>query len=232
MGSEMRVVTSALTKLGAKFNENLQKATKAADTTATKVDLFARAIAETGEILREDKQLSSAQKEIAIIPDEVFADIVLSMYFGACGLDNPAHNVLRRALELGVAVVYLWDLPHCFWGWKCHDVDLNFGDMVDHLAKPQYKSYMAALDSSYQLSDIFDYSEARNLYRLLSNTVHGKISTHAAQLPNRFQFDTNSWQSHCALVSRVGAVVLNSFKSRFFYSVPELLKRLPAVATL
>ncbi len=232
MSSEARVVTDVLTKLGTKFNENLQKATKAADTTATKADLFARAIAEMGEILREDTQLPAAQKEIATIPDEVFADMVLSLYFGACGLDSPAHSVLRRALELGIAVVYLWDLPHCFWGWKSHDADLIFGDMVDHLAKPQYKSYVASLNSSYQLRDIFEYSEARRLYRLLSNTVHGKISTHAAQLPNRFQFDTNSWHSHCALVNRVGAVILDSFRSRFFHSGPELLKRLPAVATL
>lgn len=194
--------------------------------------MLARAISEIGEILRENSQLPAAQKEIATLPDEIFADMVMSLYFGACALDSPAHSVLRRALELGIAVVYLWDLPHCFWGWKSHDIDLNFGDMVDHLAKPQYKSYVASLDSAYQLRDIFDYSEARKLYRMLSNTIHGKISTHAAQLPNRFQFDATSWHSHCELVSRVGGVVLDSFKSRFFHSVPELLRRLPAVATL
>ena len=56
--------------------------------------------------------------------DEVFADVVSSIYLSACGLDKPAQMILRRALEVGAATVYVWDLPHVFSGWKEHDEDL------------------------------------------------------------------------------------------------------------
>jgi len=48
--------------------------------------------------------------------DEIFADSICSAHFAACGLDLPAQMVLPRVLDLGVGAVYLWDLPHVFWG--------------------------------------------------------------------------------------------------------------------
>ena len=221
-----------LAKLNKKFTENLQSASPYVGTDLTDADLIARAIAEMGQILRDAGSLNPGQKEIATITNEVFADMVLSLYLCACGMDRPAQGVLRRALELGLAVVYLWDLPHEFWGWKSHDCDLNFGDMIEHISKDKYKSFLSSVNSTYSGNDIFDYSEARRLYRLLSNTVHGKLTTHAAQLSNRFQFDPDIWTEHCQLVRRVGKVVLESYLARFFEHSRELSRRIPAIAKL
>src|SRR5262249_40551089 len=55
--------------------------------------------------------------ELRRLFDEMFADSICSVYLAGAGLHTPARMLMRRVLELGVAVVYLWDLPHEFWAW-------------------------------------------------------------------------------------------------------------------
>lgn len=221
------LINSVLEKLDNKFKQNLLHCLPLLDDVYDKVEIKARALEALGQIITEDRNLTPTQNETVQVFDEVFADIVTSLYFSACGLSTAAHSALRRALELGVAIVYLWDLPHEFWGWKSHDGDLNFQEMLDHLTSAKYKTYLISLDKSYTGTELFDEKDTKKLYRFLSNTIHGKLTTHVAYLPNRFNHDPTAWKAHLKLVERVVAVLLTLHIKRFFQYVPELKKMLP-----
>jgi hypothetical protein len=219
-----------LADLNNKFSENLARLMSENGSTLSDIDLKARAIAEIGEILSKKESLQISQSEIALIFHEVFSDLVLSVYFTGCALDKPAQTVLRRALELGIAIVYLWDLPHVFWGWKSHDYDLNFNDMLEHLSKEGYESFLASLNTNYHGENLFEYSEAKRLYRVLSNTIHGKITTHESNLPDRFSYNKQDLQNNLELIRRVQAILLQLFKKRFANCFAEVERRIPAIS--
>lgn len=221
-----------LLKLEEKFKENLTASITLEKEAYTKAEIDARAFAVLGQIIAEDNKLSACQKEIVPIFDEVFADVVLSLYFAGCGLERPAQSVLRRSFELGIAIIYLWDLPHDFYGWKKHDSDLNFNEMIEHLTKDSYRTYLASLNPSYIGDELFDEKDARKLYRNLSNTVHGKITTHTAYLPNRFSHNPSAWYNHIELVERIMIILMNLSSKRFFAYFPELKKRIPAFSVV
>ena len=111
--------------------------------------------------------------------------------------------VLRRALELGVAGVYLWDQPHIFWGWKQCDKDLSFQDMLEHLDSESVRAFIAASNPAFTEDHLCDFSEARKLYRTLSNTVHGKLSGFESQIQDRFSVNAFDWKAHLKQAARV-----------------------------
>jgi hypothetical protein len=65
------------------------------------------------------------------------------MYLLSVGLIVPARMLTRRAFELGLGAVYMWDLPHKYWGWAKHDHDLGFTEMIEHLTSQSYLTHLA-----------------------------------------------------------------------------------------
>ena len=118
-------------------------------------------------------------------------------------------------MELGIAIVYLWDFPHIFWGWKSHNQDLNFNDMLDHLSKESYKTFLTSINPGHTFETMIDFKEATNLYRTLSDTVHGKISTHESNLADRFMHNSTDSQRNLQFILRVEDVLLELFRNRF-----------------
>jgi hypothetical protein len=221
-----------LTQLEKKFHANFARFIEEMQDPHQEIHLRARAIAALGQIASEDGNLQPNHLGIIPIFDEVFSDMVISIYLTACALDNPAQSALRRAMELGVAIVYLWDLPHIFWGWKQHDSDLNFNEMLDHLSKPAYKSFLTSLNAKFTGEDLFDYNEARRLYRVLSNTIHGKISTHESSLPDRFSFSLKDCHNNLDLLGSVQRILLKLFRNRFPNYFSILKSKVSGITTL
>lgn len=221
-----------LTQLDSKYQDNLNTFLATHTDDCKEIGLRARAIAAIGQIALKTEGLQPNQREIASIFGEVFSDIILSVYFTACALDKPAQSVLRRGLELGVAIVYLWDLPHAFWGWKMHDSDLNFNEMVEHLSKSGYKSFLSSLLSGYDEEEVLEDSEVRRLYRILSNTIHGKITTHESNLPDRFSYNFDDCKCNLDLISRVQKTLLHLFRARFPNYFLEMSTMIPAINTI
>ena len=221
-----------LTDLNSKFVQNLNTFLGKGNIACKDIDFKARAIAAIGQIASETESLQPNQTELIPVFNEVFSDMILSIYFTACALDKPAHSVLRRALELGIAIVYLWDLPHVFWSWTKHDSDLNFNEMLAHFSTNGYKSLLSSVNSKYSGDDIFDYSEARRLYRILSNTIHGKFSTFESNLPDRFSYKHEDWTYNLDLINRVQIILLHAFRERFPDCFLEMVNRIPAIRTI
>jgi hypothetical protein len=217
-------------ELEQKFTNNLNKCISGEQPELEETELKARAVAVLGQILGEKSDLAPHQSELVAVFDEVFADMVVSMYLSACALDKPAEIVLRRALELGIATVYLWDLPHVFWAWKDHDCDLNFNAMTEHLAKESYGTFIKSINTKHVGSEVFDCSQTKKLYRMLSNTAHGKISTLESNLPDRFSHSTIDWTQHLSTIKDVQAILQQLWEARFPESMHELKNRLSALS--
>lgn len=221
--------TKVFEELREKFSSNLKTSLTEKAEELHQVETKARAFAVLGQIISEDQNLSKSQKDITAIFDEIFADIVTSIYLAGCSLDKPAQLTLRRALELGIAAIYLWDNPAQFWGWKCHDKDLSFKEMIDYLNSDNYKSFIVLENLSSSNSYQFDVSQANKLYRILSNTIHGKITTFETVLPDCFNFNSNDWSAHLELVLKVENLLFGLWENRFEKAFLELEIRLPSL---
>jgi hypothetical protein len=201
--------------LNRKFSSNLILAlTQDADLVSI-AETRARAVPVVARILREEQTLTGWQGDALCMFDEVFADLVCSIYLAGCGLDKPAQATLRRALEVGVATVYVWDLPHVFYNWKNYDRDLNFNDMLDHFANPGFLSFVKSQNIAFRESALVDATLARSLYRDLSNIVHGKMTSFESLLPDRFLHNERDWRSHLEKVGNVERLLFQLWEHRF-----------------
>jgi hypothetical protein len=216
-----------LKDLHAQFEQNLNTAVKSSTDVFDRVELAARGTATLGEILGQSPIAYHVHSELPMIFDEVFADTICSIYLSACALDNPAKAMLRRVLELGVAIVYLWDLPHRYAAWKHYDKDLSFTEMLEHLDSIEYKHFVRVECDLQEDTTLIDPKQYQKLYRTLSNTIHGKLSTFEVSKANRFQFSSEEWGAHLCQVEEVQAYLFELWAKRFPDQSGLLFKRMP-----
>lgn len=180
------------------------------------IDLNSRIISEIRSILSADYCDSESQKRICEeILEEVFTDFSIAMYLCAIGLIVPARMSIRRAFELGLATIYMWDLPHEYWGWRHQDQDLSFSAMVTHLNSIGYLEYIAQLQRVKSVPPICNQSKFQSIYRELSNTVHGKISELPPLSPERFSQDKNGIEKHLKQTADAQNIIIQLLFARF-----------------
>lgn len=172
--------------------------------------------------------LTTSQIELSCAAEEVFADLVTSVYLASIGLDRSAQMVLRRSLELGVAIVYLWDLPHLFWGWKQCDYDLSFSEMLEHLGSLNYRTFLDDTGGPPAAEVLIDAAAARRIYRAASNTVHGKVTTHKVLAADGFNYNSDQWKAHLRMVDEVATLLLMLWFRRFSYVESAVRAALPS----
>jgi hypothetical protein len=223
--------TVVFRELNSKFSANLAISLTQHSQAFEMVEIRARAIAAVGSILAT-QSLTPFQCEIAGIANEIFADVICSIYLAGCALDNAAKIVLRRAFELGIATVYLWDLPHVFCDWKEHDHDLSFSEMVKHIESPGYKSFVRRVNTKSQDGQVIDAARCQHFYGCLSDTVHGKICTLESILPARFSQQVEDWRAYLDLVTEGENILLDLWKARFPQVSDELCRTMPQLARI
>jgi hypothetical protein len=213
--------------LNSKFTRNFERWKVAHSDDLESIELKCRALGIWRSILEKEIPGTNNEHDILNIFDEVFSDLVLSIYLSSCGLDNPAQIVLRRSLELGVAAVYLWDNPVRFYSWQKHDEDLRFSEMVEAIWSPVYLAY---LKSRHKVDcRNVERQSLDRLYRELSNTTHGKPATFESQLEDRYTYTEADAVRHFDMVGRVQDVLLTLWANRFQNRVAELEASLPAL---
>lgn len=159
--------------------------------------------------------IDSHQRICAEILDEVFADFSLAMYLCSIGLIVPARMSIRRAFEMGLAAVYMWDMPHEYWGWRQRDQDLSFSAMVAHLNSVGFIEYLMQLKSTSSEIIICDQAKFQKIYRELSNTVHGKNIGLPSLSPERFAIDKNGLLQQLKLVLEAQQAIIGLLVKRF-----------------
>ena len=223
-----QTVNELLNSLHASFGRNLGNADEITTSLFDKIDLNSRVIDGIRTILLKEYSVTELQQNICTdLLDEIFTDFSTAMYLLAVGLIVPARMSVRRAFELGVALVYMWDLPHEYWGWRECDSDLSFSNMITHLNSKGYLTYLAKSSKCPQIDPICDQAQFQSFYRKLSNTVHGKVDGLPPLSPERFAAEKNGINGQLELTSEVQNAIINLFLSRFPRLKEEIEKLFP-----
>lgn len=208
-----------------KFNRNFNDWSNLENNLLDKTFLCLHSIAEIGEILRA-KQSSKHHEVCCRIYDEIFSDAVSSLYLAACAIDKPANIILRRVLELGVAAIYLWDMPHITYSWREYNQDLSFSEMLSHVNSQGYIAYVADENEASMDDEIFPSDTCKKIYNELSDIIHGKLTSFESLLPDRFSFIENDWIKFVELTEKVLEILVKAYLSRHSIS-KELFEKLP-----
>lgn len=211
-------------ELNAKFGDNFSKWSGLEDPLLDRVFTGLYCISSVGEILNARK--SSKHHDICCkIYDEIFADGASSVYLATIAMDKPASIVLRRILELGVAAVYLWDMPHRAFAWNEHDGDLSFSEMISHLNSKGFTTYVSSeAGTTVSIVELIPTAEAQRLYGNLSDIVHGKITTFETTIPDRFSFNKNDWKEFVLMAEQVIFLLLSLYVARYSIKNEIILK--------
>ena len=216
-----------LNELKDKFDLNFNSWSKIDGNELHKTFVLARAIFEIGQILKE-KASSKHHEKCCQICDEVFADIISATYLATCAIDKPASIILRRVLELGVASIYLWDMPHISYAWELKDHNLSFSEMITHLNSDGYKLFVSEETGKKVDGEIIDSKKLKASYGELSDIAHGKMNSFESNLPNRFTFCEKDWLNFTNKTNEILQSLVNAFLKRFNIR-SDLVKKLPTL---
>lgn len=216
-----------LEELKVKFDANFSACLKCDCVDLSKVFLYARAISEVGQILKA-YQFSKHHEKCCIIFDEIFSDIISSLYLASAAIDKPATIVLRRVVELGIAVVYLWDLPHIAYSWELFKHDLNFTEMLNHIKSDGFKAYVCAENVREPESEAIPTGNLKEYYSEFSDIAHGRITSFESTLNDRFTFSLTDWREFVRKAEQISKTLLDLYIWRFNIK-SELLSKLPTL---
>ena len=216
-----------LQEINVKFDSNFKECLKNNKEDLSRLFLYLRGIAETGEILKSKGQLKHHEK-CCLILDEVFSDIVTAIYLASVAIDQPANIVMRRALELGISTIYLWDMPHALYSWESHGLNLSFNEMVTHINSAGYKSYVENEIGSKLEEELIPTKFVGAYYSEFSDIVHGKLTSFESNLSKRFSFCYEDWSKFVSKCEEVSGLLLTCYIKRFQIKV-DLLERIPAL---
>ncbi|MEZ8511008.1 hypothetical protein AB6D22_09200 [Vibrio splendidus] len=220
-----------MVELHEKFTNNFTEWKVVEDVQLDRTFTCLKGIAAVGELLREHSK--SKHHEICCkIYDEIFSDGASALYLASTSMDKPANIVLRRVLELGVAALYLWDMPHMAHSWNSHDQDLSFTEMLNHINSKGYLEYVNIENSIIIDKELLPGKRLQKIYGDLSDIVHGKITTFESSMPDRFKFVEREWLAFIELIEEILEILLKAvvirydFKDMVFIQVPQLKKEL------
>ena len=218
-------------ELNEKFNDNFKNWSALETQNLDKAFIYLQCVSVIGEILA-NKTNSKHHSICCSIYDEIFSDGVSALYLATNAMNKTANIVLRRVLELGVASVYLWDLPHIARSWNDYDYDLSFTEMLKHVNSKGYLAYISSENNTPIEPYMFPASDLQKIYGELSDIVHGKISTFESSLPDRFSFVEKEWKAFIELLLKVldhivkGCLIRFSISDELFVKVPSAKKEL------
>jgi hypothetical protein len=221
-------IIALLTTLHSKFAANLNGLDREVIALLEVIDLKSRAIdGASAELQRTHLGADKHKLECASLIDEVFADFSQAMYLLAIGLIVPARMLVRRAFELGLAIVYMWDLPHEYWGWVKHDEDLSFSKMADHLCSPGYLTLISNVQNQTPPDWPCTSKKLQTLYRTFSDTVHGRADGLPPLSPERYASNIKNVGDDLKLFAEIQQLILTVWCARFREIKDLLLKDFP-----
>ncbi len=210
-----------------KFADNLKQSLTRHIPGLEEMEVKSRAAYYLGEILFQDAKITDTQREVTKIFHEIFTDLTIASYLSCCAIDNAARIILRRILELGIATVYLWDLPYKFWNWNNYDDhsnDLNFRDMLDYLNNRGYVDFVNTENGS-TLTSLINKESASKTYRELSNVIHGKAVTFESLDKSSFGYDVEDLSQLVEYTKKIENILLSIWKVRFPNHFEQLEKK-------
>jgi hypothetical protein len=232
MDAKPKPLSNLLAALHKKFGENLTSGASANDYhLAVKHEIRARVIQHIGVILGKRSTNLEHQKLIARYFDEIFGDMICSIYFSFSGLDNPSRILLRRALELALVTIAYWDSPSTFWGWHSNNDDVSFKDLAKLLSSAGYQKFIEV-----EGCKIPKVAEAVRIlsdqYATLSNVVHPKPYNFETGLSHKFSFASADLEASLEILENVQISFIRLLLCRFNAIDAELKEIFPKLEEL
>ncbi|OFY62315.1 MAG: hypothetical protein A3H98_13565 [Bacteroidetes bacterium RIFCSPLOWO2_02_FULL_36_8] len=227
-----RLTEEIIKSLHLKFGDNLKLCFSDDITMLEEVEIKSRASYLLGQMFHGDIDISDTQKEITAIYPEIFTDLSVSIYLSCCAIDNSPKILLRRVLELGIAIVYLWDMPYKYWNWKKNDDynnDLNFKEMLDYLNNAGYIDFVNYENSS-SITEFINKNVINKVYRELSNVIHGKLENFESNNPDRFNHKKEDLIHILNYTLKIENILLSIWKARFPIHFSKMEKELLAIS--
>ena len=201
-----------LASLHEKFATNIASLPSEVGSCLEDIDDILRAI----DVLRETQtrisKVSAHHERMQELLDEIFSDLTIAMYLICCGLFVPARMSARRALEVAIALLVMWDNPVLYFGWKADIEDLTFKGLLSTATSASYRSFITTIrDPSPEELDTTKYQQ---IYRKLSNTVHGKSADFAPVGPQRYSCDEKSRLGEARLLRDSAQLTLKALSYR------------------
>lgn len=212
-----------------KFSYNFDSSIDTQKALIEEIETKAKTIFTFGDILNSSN-ISISKKETCQIFNEIFSDISISIYLMNCSINTGSKVILRRVLELGLGIIYFWDLPHRYWGWKSIDVyenDLSFRDSLDYLGSEAFKEL---LKMEYNIHDWeIDKEKINRLYRNLSNSIHGKYSTFETITEKSFEYNKDEYDIILSLIIKCENIIISLLANRFNDTFLKVKEIVPAI---
>lgn len=209
-----------MVELREKFNSNFDLWYTLENGNLQQVFIYLQVLPTIGHALKDHSTLKH-HNECCLIFDELFADTVSALYLASCAIDKPALVILRRVLELGLAAVYLWDMPHMAYAWRKNDQDLSFAEMLKHVNSEGYRTYISNETGTRIDKDLFPTDKCHKIYGDLSDIVHGKMCSFESSLPDKFSFVEKEWLDFVRLSEVVLKILIDGYVIR--YSLKRIL---------
>ena len=214
-------------ELHKKFDDNFNEWKNVENVKLDRTFIFLNGTAAVGELLR-NKSTSKHHDICCKIYDEIFSDGASALYLASISMDKPANIVLRRILELGVAALYLWDMPHMAHSWNSYDQDLSFTEMLNHINSKGYLEYVGFENSITIKNELLPGKQLQKIYGNLSDIVHGKITTFESSMPERFKFVEQEWVEFTTSIEEILEVLLKAFITRYDFQ-DQILNQVPKI---
>lgn len=231
MDSKPKALPELLDAIHEKFGSNLKDGSIDYHL-AEKHELRARIIQQIGVILGKKPTNLEHQKLIAKYFDEIFGDMVCTIYFSFSGLDNPARVILRRALELALVAIAYWDNPTAFWGWNSNNDDISFTELEKTIGSIGYQKFLEAQGCSTHADAKAAVKTLRDQYSKLSNVVHPKPYNFETGLSNKFAFSSSDLKISLEMLENVQTPFIKILICRFNFLSPELKAVFPNIDQL
>lgn len=150
---------------------------------------------------------------LCTITNEVFLDLTQAIYHGAQSQYRTAYQSLRSALELTLAVIFFVDHPVELIKWQHDKFDFQFSLSKDILSSEYAQALGTNIDPKYQ--------EVANLYRTLSQYVHGKYDYLTAGSESIFQFNAEQVKRLIDIFDITFKAIIHLYTYRFESLVKE-----------
>ena len=230
MDAKLKPISDVFNEIHEKFGGNLSLGEPFLEL-AESHECRARIIRHAGQLLGVMAS-DEHQKLISTYFDEIFGDMVCSLYFFFTGLDIPGRMMLRRSLELSLVGISYWDDPASFWAWNSKNRDVSFSELEEYLLSQGYARYLevvGCLDVSIMQASV---KELRKIFGILSNVVHPKPYNFETVSASRFVFSENDLKVSLDLLEAIQISLLKIMACRFSVIQPALVSSFPNLEKL
>lgn len=153
---------------------------------------------------------------LQLVIQEVYHDLLSSVYMAANGMYRNAYICMRSALELTLAVLYFMDHNFDFLLWKQNLYDVKWSTLSDKEKGVLSNRYLGLFVENVDFSLFIENVET--MYHICSEYVHGKYEFMQTNFMNMtVKYDTGSfskwneyWFKEVKLINCLLSIRLNS----------------------